>query len=58
VLYKVKVAMRVMKITGVITIISKGSKHLENDRNIRINDYFYIFIYNKVIFKELQVELI
>jgi hypothetical protein len=31
-------------ITGIMAVANEGSKHLENDRNIRINGYFYIFI--------------
>jgi hypothetical protein len=54
----VEAAMRVVKIMGVMAIASEGSGHLENDRNMRINDCFYIFIYGKVIFKELQVQLV
>jgi hypothetical protein len=36
-------AMKVM-ITGMMAVASKGNKYLENNRNIYINKYFYIFI--------------
>jgi hypothetical protein len=39
----VEAAVKVV-ITGVMVVASEGSKYLENDRNIRINRYFYIFI--------------
>jgi hypothetical protein len=39
----VEAAVKVV-IIGVMAVASKGSEYLENDRNIRINRYFYIFI--------------